>query len=115
LELRRLDRLLNAIWHKAIAGDLQAIDRFIKISERRGKIDGWDSLTIKGDTAHPVALTMNSRPPVDAEPDDDQLREVVSILVEAGALPAEALAAFVAVTSGTETDADDGHAPATGR
>lgn len=42
LEVRRLDRVLNGIWDKAIAGDLSAVDRVIKVMERRAKLLGLD-------------------------------------------------------------------------
>ena len=45
LELERLDRLLNAIWDKATGGDLEAVDRALKIMERRAKFMGLDAPT----------------------------------------------------------------------
>ncbi len=43
LEVRRLDLALNAIWDKVITGgDLYAIDRLLKISERKAKLLGLD-------------------------------------------------------------------------
>lgn len=38
LELDRLDRLHMAVWPKATGGDLDAVDRLLKISERRDKV-----------------------------------------------------------------------------
>jgi hypothetical protein len=113
IELMRVDRALNAIWNGVVKGDLPSIDRFIKLSERRGKIEGWEGITVRGDAAHPVAVKVEGRVQVDAPPDDDdQLRDVVRVLVEAGVLPAEALNAF---TSGPATEADAVHsAPADG-
>lgn len=43
LELSRLDTLLRSIWTKAIKGDMNAIDRSLKISERRCKLLGIDA------------------------------------------------------------------------
>ena len=43
LEQRRLDRLLNAIWDKALAGELGAIDRVLSIEARRAKLLGLDA------------------------------------------------------------------------
>jgi hypothetical protein len=42
LESDRLDRLLHGVWDKAIAGDLAAVDRVLKIMERRAKLLGLD-------------------------------------------------------------------------
>ena len=43
IEARRLDKALNAIWDSVLAGDAQAIDRMIKIMERRSKLLGLDA------------------------------------------------------------------------
>jgi hypothetical protein len=43
LELLRLDELLNALWDTAIAGDLRAVDRVLKVMERRAKLLGLDA------------------------------------------------------------------------
>ncbi len=43
LELERLDSLIQACWEKAMAGDLGAVDRLLKISERRARFLGLDS------------------------------------------------------------------------
>ena len=43
LEVERLDRLLVALWPKASAGHLGAIDRVIRISERRSRLLGLDA------------------------------------------------------------------------
>lgn len=40
LELERLDRLLLAIWNRAIQGDDDAIDRVLKITDRRAALLG---------------------------------------------------------------------------
>ncbi|WP_157556254.1 helix-turn-helix domain-containing protein [Nocardia acidivorans] len=44
LELSRLDAMLLGIWKKASRGDLQSIDRALKIMERRTKYTGLDQL-----------------------------------------------------------------------
>lgn len=41
-EVQRLDNLQRAIWEKATSGDLQAIDRCVRIIERRCKLLGLD-------------------------------------------------------------------------
>ena len=45
MELERLDRMLTACWWMAEAGDLKAIDRVLKLSERRAKLMGLDAPT----------------------------------------------------------------------
>ena len=42
LSERRLDRALNAIWGDVLDGDLKAIDRMLRIEERRAKLRGLD-------------------------------------------------------------------------
>ncbi|MCL5942763.1 MAG: hypothetical protein M1325_04475 [Actinobacteria bacterium] len=43
LELERLDRLLLGIWYSAVHGEAQAIDRVLKILERRARLLGLDA------------------------------------------------------------------------
>lgn len=43
LELARLDGMLEALWKKATAGDCQAIDRVLRLQERRSAYLGLDS------------------------------------------------------------------------
>jgi hypothetical protein len=45
LELSRLDEALKAIWPDVRKGSLFAIDRFLKISERRSRLLGLDAKT----------------------------------------------------------------------
>jgi hypothetical protein len=45
LENDRLDRALQAIWPGVEAGDLKAIDRLIRIIDRRSKLFGLDTPT----------------------------------------------------------------------
>lgn len=42
-ELARLDGLLTSLWYKATTGDMFAVDRVIKIMERRAKLLGLDA------------------------------------------------------------------------
>lgn len=42
LELSRLDRMLSALTKKAEAGDVQAVDRVLRIMERRTAYEGLD-------------------------------------------------------------------------
>lgn len=45
LEVSRLDEMLRAIWPKVLAGDTQAIDRVLRIMDRRAKYLGLDAPT----------------------------------------------------------------------
>jgi len=45
LELERLDRMLLAIWNQITSGNLGAIDRGLKISERRSTMQGLNQPT----------------------------------------------------------------------
>lgn len=56
VELSRLDRLQRAVWGKAIKGDLQAVDRAIKIIDRRAKLLGLDAPQQVQITANDVDL-----------------------------------------------------------
>src|SRR5699024_1010607 len=56
VELSRLDRLQRAVWGKAIKGDLQAVDRAIKIIDRRAKLLGLDAPQQVQITANAVDL-----------------------------------------------------------
>ncbi len=43
IELARVDRVLLAIWDKVLKSDYKAIDKFVKLSERRAKLLGLDA------------------------------------------------------------------------
>jgi len=43
IELARLDAAQASIWTRVVQGDNQAIDRFLRISKRRGEITGMDA------------------------------------------------------------------------
>jgi hypothetical protein len=43
IELQRLDVMLLGLWSKAKAGDTQAIDRVLRIQERRSAYEGLDA------------------------------------------------------------------------
>ena len=45
LEACRLNELLNALWVRAIGGDEKAIDRVLRIMERRARLLGLDAPT----------------------------------------------------------------------
>lgn len=42
-ELSRLNRMLEGLWSSARKGDVHAVDRVLKISERRAKLLGLDA------------------------------------------------------------------------
>jgi hypothetical protein len=44
LELERLDRMTLGLWQGAIAGEYQAVDRVLKIMDRRARLLGLDVL-----------------------------------------------------------------------
>ncbi len=53
LELSRLDAMFLGVWKKASRGDLQSVDRALKIMERRSKFVGLDhlaALRIRGES-----------------------------------------------------------------
>ena len=43
LECERLDALTKAVWQPAMRGDLNAVDRVLRIMERRAKLLGLDA------------------------------------------------------------------------
>lgn len=43
LEVARLDAILRAIWPQAMEGKLKAVDRVLRIAERRAKLLGLDA------------------------------------------------------------------------
>lgn len=58
LEVDRLDRLLTAVWPKALRGDLAAVDRVLRVAERRARLLGLDA---------PVSAVSASTPARDVE------------------------------------------------
>jgi hypothetical protein len=45
LENARLDRAQDGVWSKVLEGDLKAVDVFLRISNRRSKLNGLDAPT----------------------------------------------------------------------
>jgi len=45
LEVERLDRLLTAVWRSAMGGNLGAVDRVLRVAERRARLLGLDAPT----------------------------------------------------------------------
>jgi len=68
LDLRRIDVLINGIWTDAKNGKLLAVDRVIKLLERRAKMLGYDEQT----------LNLNVSGGVDIEAIRDQRWQAVS-------------------------------------
>lgn len=61
LELSRMDRLNVAVWRQAMNGDLLAVDKALKVSERRAKILGLDAaqkMQLEVRVDNPMLLTM---------------------------------------------------------
>ena len=59
LELERLDALQAAIWNQAVSGNLFAIDRCVKLMERRAKLLGLDKPLqhiLAGDKNNPLEV-----------------------------------------------------------
>ena len=74
LEADRLDALHAAIWPKAMNGDMRAVDRVLRIMERRAKLFGLDAptkvaaTTPDGDEQAPAAVVV--LPPIASGVDD---------------------------------------------
>lgn len=93
LEADRLDRLHAAIWSAAASGDLAAVDRVIRISERRDKVlaeprTNDHALT----TAYENALATS-----------DHVQDVDGALIEAGRTIARRVDEAIATGDGLET------------
>lgn len=89
LELERLDRALEALWPQVQRGDVLAIDRLIKIMDRRSRYLGLDAPTkqvLAGDEEAPVQVKAN----VTTEEDPDRAARILAILAEIGVIPAGA-------------------------
>ncbi|HKJ76511.1 MAG TPA: hypothetical protein VKA64_04830, partial [Gammaproteobacteria bacterium] len=52
LELERLDRMLLSLWPKVTNGDPQAVEKALKVSERRARLLGIDAPT-RGELSGP--------------------------------------------------------------
>ena len=59
MELARLDELQASVWASAVSGDLNAIDRVLKIMQHRAKLIGLD-LTIERTTSTTIVVNGNS-------------------------------------------------------
>ena len=63
LELARLDELQCALWEQALAGELKAVDRVLKVMERRAKLLGLDAplAVVTDDTIHIKIIELDSQ------------------------------------------------------
>lgn len=70
LELERLDAMTAAVWPRAIAGDLPAVDRALRISERRAKLCGIDGRAlVSGRLPSSMAAFVKALTPPEADAD----------------------------------------------
>lgn len=91
LEVERLDKMLLGVWTKASRGDLSAVDRVIKISERREKLTG-----------PPKANDHAFRLAFDATVEACKVADVDLALIEAGRKIADRVDAATATGEGQE-------------
>jgi hypothetical protein len=92
LEADRLDRLLAAVWPKAIGGDLTAVERAIKIGERREKL-----------SARVPEDQRNMRDAYDASlTSSPHINDVDQALIESGRTIADRIDAAIALGEGQE-------------
>jgi len=70
LELERLDALTESLWDMAIKGDNAAIDRLLRISERRARLLGLDAprdVNLTGDMALTIEYVIDDESYKEAE------------------------------------------------
>ena len=88
LESHRLDRAINAIWEKVNDGDLNAIDRALKIMERRAKLLGLDTPSVtrlEGADGGPI---QTQRVPIDLDKlSEDDVRMIIALQAKAAVTP----------------------------
>jgi hypothetical protein len=92
LEGDRLDRMHAAVWPRAIEGDLDAVDRVVKISERREHI-----AVVPKENAHELRTAFDQ-----AAQTSTELRPVDAALVEAGRKIADRVDEATATGEGQE-------------
>jgi hypothetical protein len=89
LEADRLDRLQLAVWTKALRGDLPAVDRVLRVMERRARLLGLDhadgiaerALALEADKVRLVALAFGKA--LDSvELTDEQREQMTRVLLE---------------------------------
>jgi hypothetical protein len=87
-ELQRLDIAQSAIWGRVRGGDLQAIEKFVRISESRRRLLGLDAAekhqthtTIEGEV---TARGFADRPPPEQMTPDERRAEIRELTVLLG-------------------------------
>jgi hypothetical protein len=92
LESDRLDRLHAAVWPKALAGELDAVDRVLRLSERREKVSAVPKLN-----EHSLREAFDR-----SAKTSEELGDVDAALVEAGRKIADRVDEAVATGEGQE-------------
>ncbi len=85
LEIQRLETMLRGVWPKAITGDVHAIDRAVKISERMAKLLGLDApirSELTGPGGGPIkAVTTDIKVDMTKDlADPERLKEVIRMI-----------------------------------
>lgn len=76
LELQRLDKLLLALWPRASKGDDAAVDRVLRVMERRAKLCGLDApVRVSGPDDGPIQTEHVSK-----RSDAQRIRTVVTLI-----------------------------------
>ena len=63
LENARLNKLQERFWDMALAGNMQAADRVLRISERRAKLNGLDAperKVLEGGKDNPITIVLSA-------------------------------------------------------
>jgi hypothetical protein len=90
LELERLDSMLFGLWRRAKGGETGAVDRVIKLMERRARLLGLDAperRELSGPGGGPVPLLSSD---IDLSKLNSEQLDQLEAIVKAGAKPAEA-------------------------
>lgn len=84
LQYAQLQQLVTVLWPKALAGDMAAVDRVLKIQERQASIFGTDApqkTTGQVDVVHHRGLLI-----IDGQSEDDFVRQVENVKRELPAI-----------------------------
>lgn len=68
MENARLDRLQLSIWDDALKGDVKAIDAYLRISQRRSRLNGMDA---------PLQIELSGHVRMEMEQALDELQQIV--------------------------------------
>jgi hypothetical protein len=103
MELGRLDDMLAGLWEKAKGGDVQAIDRVLRIQERRAAYEGLDTpKALKVEVARELSAVMDR---LTAGLAPDVLEQVLAVIVGEPGSPAPQQ------TEGGQAEAESASAP----